>query len=267
MRKRILIPTDFSKNAWTAIEYALELYKREDVVFYFLNAYEDSPEENAAELSQLGLEKILQQLSIKTSYPGHIYKTISQKQYPIDAIKKMVDVYDIDLIIMGTKGETDAGTILYGRYTIDAMEEVRSCPVMAIPKGFKYCDPKEIVFPTSFKTHYKSRELQHLFEISRITNAPIQIVHFQNMKLTEIQSQNKILLEEILTGTEFNFHWVENKKLHDGLLAFVDQRQSGMIAFINKKHNFFQHMFSDTLVKKLGVYSQVPVLALHDIRN
>ncbi len=267
MTKRILIPTDFSKNAWTAVEYALELYKREQVVFYFLNSYEDSPLENADELSEKGLEKILHRLSIRTPHPGHSYKTISKKLYPIDAIKKLVDSHDIDMIIMGTKGETDAGTILYGRYTIDAMEEVRNCPVMAIPKDFQYQDPKEIVFPTSFKTVFKSRELKHLFEISRITNAPVEIVHFKDKELTESQTENKALLEEILSGVEYSFQWVENKKFHEGLLELVDQRESGMIAFINKKHNFFQHMFSDTLVKKLGVYSQVPVLALHDLRN
>ena len=68
MTKRILIPTDFSKNAWTAVEYALELYKREQVVFYFLNSYEDSPLENADELSEKGLEKIRRYYSLWSIY-------------------------------------------------------------------------------------------------------------------------------------------------------------------------------------------------------
>lgn len=267
MKKRILIPTDFSKNAWTAIEYALELYKKEQVIFYFLNAYEDSHMENAKEFSEKGLEKILQRISIRTSYPDHSFKTISKNLFPIDGIKNIVDTHDIDMIIMGTKGQTDAGTILYGRYTIDTMEEVRSCPVLAVPRDFQYREPKEIVFPTSFKTTFKRRELDHLFEISRITNAPIEIVHFQEKNLTETQQQNKELLESILSGLEYNFHFIKGEKLHAGLLKFVEKRESGMIAFINKKHNFFQHMFADTLVKKLGVYSQIPVLALHDLRN
>ncbi len=39
MDKRILIPTDFSKNALNAIRYALELYKKEPCEFYFLNVF------------------------------------------------------------------------------------------------------------------------------------------------------------------------------------------------------------------------------------
>ncbi|WP_254788362.1 universal stress protein [Cellulophaga baltica] len=37
--KRILIPTDFSHNANNAINYAIELYKRESCEFFILHSY------------------------------------------------------------------------------------------------------------------------------------------------------------------------------------------------------------------------------------
>ena len=37
--KKILLPTDFSSNAWNAITYALEFYKDEWCMFYLLNTY------------------------------------------------------------------------------------------------------------------------------------------------------------------------------------------------------------------------------------
>ncbi|MGY8909954.1 MAG: universal stress protein [Flavobacteriales bacterium] len=39
MRRKILLPTDFSKNAWHAIKYALELYKKDNCDFYILNVF------------------------------------------------------------------------------------------------------------------------------------------------------------------------------------------------------------------------------------
>ena len=39
MDKRILLPTDFSKNALNAIRYALDLYQDQNCDFYFLNAF------------------------------------------------------------------------------------------------------------------------------------------------------------------------------------------------------------------------------------
>ena len=43
MKRRILCPTDFSKNAQNAIEYAVKLFKNETCVFYILNTYNAEP--------------------------------------------------------------------------------------------------------------------------------------------------------------------------------------------------------------------------------
>ncbi len=37
--KNILLPTDFSRNAWNAIAYALHFLKDEPCIFYLLNTY------------------------------------------------------------------------------------------------------------------------------------------------------------------------------------------------------------------------------------
>ncbi|WP_420845139.1 universal stress protein [Maribacter litopenaei] len=39
MNKRILIPTDFSKNALNAARYAFDLYAKLNCEFYFLNVF------------------------------------------------------------------------------------------------------------------------------------------------------------------------------------------------------------------------------------
>jgi hypothetical protein len=37
-KTNILLPTDFSDNAWSAIVYAFKLYEEEDCAFYFLHS-------------------------------------------------------------------------------------------------------------------------------------------------------------------------------------------------------------------------------------
>jgi nucleotide-binding universal stress UspA family protein len=268
MKKRILIPTDFSKNAWNAITYAADLYRRETVEFYLLHAYRKSRSSIAQEQADKGLQKTLAHLEIRRVHPQHTYHVMALDSLPLDAIKQIVELKDIDLVVMGTKGETDDINVFYGSNTLDAMERVRNCPVFAIPGGIIYQDPNEIVFPTSYKTHYKKRELKYLFEISRITNAPIRILHIQSeKKLSALKQNNKELLEECLDGAEYSFHWLEDVSVQEGLFNFVSQRNSGMIAFINKKHQLFGSIFSNPLVKQLSMYTKVPVLALHDFRN
>lgn len=39
-KKRIVLPTDFSKNAWNAIAYALTIFKEVPCDFFVLNSYQ-----------------------------------------------------------------------------------------------------------------------------------------------------------------------------------------------------------------------------------
>ena len=43
MKRKILLPTDFSDNALQAVKYALELYKEQECIFYLLNVFYIAP--------------------------------------------------------------------------------------------------------------------------------------------------------------------------------------------------------------------------------
>ncbi len=283
MKKKILLPTDFSKNAWNALRYASELYKNEEVHFYLLNAFivqnyaldsmmvaEPGEEyyEQAKSRSDLELRKLLKRIEILKIPSNHSYFTKSVLNSPLEAVKKFVEDKDIDLVISSTKGESDAINVLIGSNSIDFMEKVRNCPVFMIPAEASFKEPNEIVFPTSFNTHFKRKELVHLYEIARITNAPIRVLHVsQEEELSKEQKEKKDLLEECFDGLTYTFHFLENADVQTGVNIFTQSRNSGMIAFINKKHTFFSSIFSNPMVKDLGQNSTIPVLALHDLRN
>lgn len=283
MKKKILLPTDFSKNAWNALRYASELYKNEEVDFYLLNAFMVQnytldnlmvPEpgekyfEEAKSQSELGLQKLLKRIELLDVPSNHSYFTKAVYNMPLPAVKNFVEDKDIDLVIISNKGETDAFEVLVGSNSIELMESVRNCPVLMIPAETSFKEPSEIVFPTSFKTHYKRRELTHLYEIARITNAPIRVLHVSKKEeLSKEQKEKKVLLEECFDGLTYTFHFLEDANVQTGLNLFTQSRHSGMIAFINKKHGFFGSLFSKPMVKDLGYNAKVPVLTMHDLRN
>lgn len=283
MKKNILLPTDFSRNAWNAALYARELFKDEICDFYLINAFSNSyvalgdmetpPTggnfyESAKEIAETGLQKALKRLLVKPAYNNHNYYTLSCFDLPLDAIKYVVDLKDIELIVMGSKGIHDKSDNVFGSTTIAVMEKVRNCPVLAIPGDVTYKVPKEIVFPTNYEIYFKRRELQCLYDIAKITNASIRILHVkEDIKLDEKQKNNKYLLENCLNGLPYTFHELDNTKVLEGLMNFVDSRDSDMIALINKKHAFFNTIFSQPMVKSLGHDSKVPVLVMHDLKN
>jgi nucleotide-binding universal stress UspA family protein len=283
MKKRILIPTDFSRNAYNAIKYAMELYSREYCEFFILNTYylsgyskENllSPEPTAKDLNNVKerSEKNIARLKVQMSYYAendkHSFTYLSEFGSFFDVLKKTVEKNDIELVVMGTQGETDNKTVILGTNAVNAMEKIRNCPVLAIPSTVLFKEPNEIVFPTSYRTHYKEKELATLVEISRLLNAPIRILHVQKDRaLNKAQLENKILLEKILEPASFTHHRLYNVDLKDGVSCFVQSRQSEMIAIVNKKHNFFGSIFSNPMVKELGKHTNVPLLAMHDLRN
>lgn len=283
MRKRILVPTDFSKNAWKALTYALELYKNEECDFYLLNAFSTKPnninsiifpeqgDENydiAEKNAKKQLKKILKLLELYQTNPIHNFFIMTFFGRPVDAIKETIASKDIELVVMGNKGETDAESIIYGSNAIQVMVESRNSPVLMIPKGVAYSEPKEIVFPTNYKTNFKRRELRYLYEISKITNAKVRILHVdKDESLSEKQIENKDMLADCFDGLDFSFHWLDNADVISGLHNFVQSRGSDMVAIISKKHSFFKRIFTRSMVEDLGHNSQVPILVMHDLRN
>ncbi|SHJ35667.1 universal stress protein [Pseudozobellia thermophila] len=279
MDKRILVPTDFSKNALNAVRYALDLYARLNCEFYFLNVFRansyttDSlliPEpgsaayEKAKNKSEEGFIKLMGMLEVHLDNPKHSYHTISTFNDLSEAMRQTIAQKDIDLVVMGTRGATADREIIFGGNTVNAMEKIRECPVMAIPPDFSFSPPKEIVFPTNYKTTFKRKELSYLVEIARLHEATIRVLYVtKKPDLNEAQQANKKLLADIFETVEHSFHTLSDKKVSDGLTAFVESRNSDMIAFINHKHFFFGSVFSRPLVKEIGYEAIVPILALH----
>lgn len=283
MRKKILIPTDFSRNAWDAIVYATDMLHKESCDFYLLNVYDfadyatdnimvpqldDQLFETLKSNSEKGLAKLLQQLSFRDQSPDHQFITLSQQNNLIDALREVVEIKGIDLIVMGTKGDSDALNKTFGSHTVMVMEKVRNCPVLAIPPTALYTVVEEIVFPTGFKSHYKKMEMEYLVYLAKITKSAVRVVHIvKEDALTEEQRNFKELLEECLEGVDFSYHFLESDHINEAVDVFVQSRNSGMIAFINKKHTLFANLFTKPMVKELGMHARVPVLALHDHYN
>lgn len=281
MRKKVLIPTDFSKNAWNALNYALNLFKEENCDFYLLNAYQryhlttdvlldpkpGNPDyEKTRKDSETGLKIIVGEIASNFPSPNHRFELISTYNSVLDAIRETVKTKEIEMIVMGTKGENNPAQKIYGSTAVDVMEKVRDCPSIIVPEKSTFIESskKEIVFATNFKTFYKRRELKDLVNTARLYNAAIRILHIDNNdKLTAEQELNKGMLQDIVEDVEHSFHTLTNVKVVEGINSFIVSRNSHMLAIINKEHNFFYNIFLQPLVKEIGYDALVPVLVMH----
>tara|TARA_R110000851_G_scaffold74248_4_gene163893 strand:- start:714 stop:1553 length:840 start_codon:yes stop_codon:yes gene_type:complete len=279
MKRRILCPTDFSKNAQNAIEYAVKLFKNETCVFYILNTYNAEPYtmelaiardlEEFRKKSIGGLRVILEWLSHDDNSRNHEFHVVSECGNLLDIIKTMVDKQDIEMVVMGTQGATNSRIEIFGSQTVLAMEEIRNCPVLAIPSKTIYKEIKEIVFPTDYRTTFKRREFQYLVDIAKMSNSSIVVLNVvnKNESLDEDQVNNKNLLKDYFEDLDYSFHTLKNKDVQAAINSFIESRGSDMVSFINRRHSFFGMILSRPMVKNLNYHTGIPVLALHEIRR
>ena len=283
MKKRILIPTDFSENSINAIRYAVALYEDTECDFHILHSFflagdskekllipepGDADYQNERAASEKKIENLKTQLSALRKKAGHNFYFSSEMGPLLDVLRKKIKKEEIDLVVMGTRGQNDAENMAFGSVAVSVMENIRLCPTLAIPRNTTFIRPNEIVFPTGFKTNYKLDDLNGLMELSKLTDSPVRILYVSKGEgLSKGQAEKKNFLEKALDGIVFSHHNLYHVAVKTGVRNFVQSRGSEMIAFVNKKHFFFGGIFSDPMVKQLGRYANVPLFAMHDVRK
>jgi len=281
--KNILLPTDFSENAWNAIKYAIELFKKEECIFFILNTYTPSivnsrfmatssstaiSEDGVRLQSKRGLKEVLKRIKSTYNYPNHSFKTISSFSLLVDEIKELVSEENIDLIVTGTKGASGLEEVFMGSNTVRIIKAVKNCPVLAIPQHFEFATPDEIAFATDFNRFYTESELRPLLKIANAFDAAIRIVHVQHeiKALTELQQFNLSMLRKYLKDVEHYVHTVsELNSISKSLEVFTSELDIHLLAMLNYQHSYMEKMTREPIVKRVAFHTQIPLLVIPEL--
>jgi nucleotide-binding universal stress UspA family protein len=275
--KRIVLPTDFSDNAYNAIRYAVNLFKEQDCTFYLLNTY--TPAIYQAEYvihspAQIGLGDVYQESSItrlealksklakEFKNPKHTFMIHSAFSLLVDEILETVKRENADMIIMGTQGATGAKEIFLGSHTVHVIKKA-TCPVIAVPSEFGYENPKEILFPTDYEVDYSQEQLRQLLDIAEKHISSIEVMHVSSgYGLTEIQKRNKEKLDVLLSKTAHLFHDLPNQTVIDGINSFQMKKRMNLLVMIQNKHTFLERLFIEPVIKKVGFHISIPFMVI-----
>ncbi|MUU79689.1 universal stress protein [Winogradskyella endarachnes] len=276
--KNILLPTDFSDNSWNAIKYAIQLFKDEICTFHLLNTYTPiiyNVEYVLGYPAQFGLgdairdtaQENLKDLTTKISQtfeknPKHKFITVARFNTLISGVKEYTSEHQTDLIIMGTKGATGAEEILFGSNTVHVFKEIK-CPVLAIPSGFKFEKPLEILFPTDLEVDYNAFKIEILKQIAMDNHSRINALHVSTGNdLTFKQINSQLKLESLFKGSSYLFHIYDSMNVTDAINKFQIKAKINLIAMINNKHSFFENLFHRSPLNQIGFHLKVPFLVL-----
>ena len=259
------------------MEYALKLFKDVECTFYLLHTYTPAiyqPEYTLGYPGQIGLgdayqaEAIMQleelQATLKTQFnnPKHKFMLHAAFNTFVEEVLKMVENEEVDLIIMGTKGATGAKEILIGTHTVHLIKKT-TCPVIAIPSGFEYEIPKEILFPTDYEVAYEKEQLQELIDIAEKHISSIEVVHVSSgYDLSEEQLENQKKLNYLLAKTAHLFHDLPIQGVIEAINNFQLKKRMNLLVMIRNKHTFFERLFIEPIIKKIGFHVSIPFMVI-----
>ncbi|WP_318311812.1 universal stress protein [Flagellimonas crocea] len=280
--KTILIPTDFSQNALHALQYAQQLFKCERACFFVLHAYGEEvygefrtvAKEDIAHLkkekeqeTKKKLDELVNAVIGEPPNPLHNFETIASFDNLIDGINDFVDEMNIDVVVMGTKGETSDHKTTFGSFTVEIFKYVK-CPVLAIPEDFEYRQPKAILFPTDYLLPYKRRELKLLGDLARKFKSRIHCLYITDFdELSPRQEDNRLFLEGALTKSYLHFETTPIKNKAEVILEHIDKIEAVMLVMMNSRHSFFEDMLYRSTVDLLGLKIKIPFLVMQNINR
>ncbi|MBT8178681.1 MAG: universal stress protein [Eudoraea sp.] len=280
--KKIILPTDFSENAYHALAYAAKLFKEETCTFYLMHTFTPAIYQTEYILhspGQIGLGDFYQTDSdehlsemkkrAETEFKNakHTYITHSAFNILVDEVLDMVKKEKADLIIMGTQGATGAKEIFLGTHTVHLVKKA-TCPVIAVPAIYNYKEPKEILFPTDYEVDFTQDHFSALFNITDLHESRIEVLHISTgYELTENQENNRKKLSGLIGERAHAFHDVPSQEIISGINNFQKTREVQILAMIQNKHTFLESLFIEPVIKKIGFHVTIPFMVIPDAVN
>lgn len=275
--KKILAPTDFSENATNAIRYARKLFAKEKCVIYLLNTFTPAAynvstmvdsysalrlQEIVKKESEKKLENLENSLKEEFDNPNHRFVRIASFNLLILEIIDIVKNEGIDLIVMGTKGATGAKEIFIGTHTTYTIKKVK-CPVIAVPSGFTYDVPKEILFPTDYRLSKSNRYLALIKELCDKHNSRLNILNaYHGEPLDGEQTDIKEFLDSYFKGNSHLFHISENDDIIEAIESFQVKHKINFLIMIHNRHSFFENMLFRPVINQIAYHTNIPFLVI-----
>lgn len=273
--KNILVATDFSNNAYNALFHATKLLKDNPCTFYLLNAYDEFTPlhsksagkdlaQQLKEESNEGLKSVFHRIQLDKVGSKHTFKMISEQGALVDAIVKIVEKKDIDLVVMGNSGRSEIEAIFMGSNALDTIGHVKKCPILTIPKEIDFEPPKDIAFVTDYGRAYDDGLLQPLLLMAKQYDSRIRVMHINEAEvLDKYQFMNRSVLLDYLLPFEHTFHWMPLfKSKATAINTFLQEFAIDMLVMVNYEHSILERMTREPVIKRVAFDLNIPFLII-----
>ncbi|MEO8961142.1 MAG: universal stress protein [Ginsengibacter sp.] len=270
--KNILVPIDFSPASRNAATYAVSLAQAFDATVYVFHAIlppvliDDSilasvmvtQAEIVAENNK-SLEHEVEKLSKEFSVT---IKGLVREGYASNIIPELAAENDIDVIVMGMKGEGKSISI-FGSTTTTIIRK-SDYPVFVIPENAGYKPITNITLASDYDTEIEMDRYNVLLALAEKFTSKINIINIQkkSASLNREESVGKKQTSLAFSGYNHQFHTLNENSVAEGINQFIEINHTDILAMVAHKHPLFDRLFGKVHTKSMSYQTKLPLLVL-----
>lgn len=279
--KKILVPTDFSKEATIATDLGFDIAKKSGADLVLFHVVEEGSttsssfnvEGQVAAGAGRGIDKLFMIKLIEKS-KKQLQKAVSDPRYssvkvegvmrvgnPYHGMRTVIAEQKADLVIMGTAGRSALGGMVIGSNT-EKIIRTAHCPVLTVQKKPATTDFKNIVFATSMSA---SEEV--FIKIMKRTQA----IYGSTIHLVRINTpgdfQRDYIVKEYMEKyakklqlRNFTLNIFNDLSVEEGVIRFADTIDADLIAMATHGRSGFAHVIAGSVAEDVASHASRPVL-------
>ncbi len=275
---KILFPTDYSKNACNAFQFACYLAEKMDASITLLHTYQipiTRTQVPAATMAHSIQElKHTQQKKLKDFVEDFkIHATTlpldqiamnyeSETGELLEVIKDLAIEEDFDMIIMGTKGATNSKEAQFGSNTSKIIDNV-SIPVLAVPAEANYQGFSKVALAEDFDDN-DTEPIEFIKNIKKLFGAHLSIVHIaeveDNSNPTRMRNYNDIKHRSIRTLPDTDIEIIHGFDKVLALDDFMEEQKVDLLAMVGRDRSEEDFPQPKRLINEMVLHTQTPLI-------
>jgi nucleotide-binding universal stress UspA family protein len=272
---RFLVPVDFSSISVNAALYAVQMAEsmpKKEVVLYNVTeeihaGIDGTPidfDGDALVASNLAaLENLQVNLFEMGMSPMEVVAEIGELP---EKLKPAIEKYNIDMVVMGIKGNSTYDDNFLGKNALDLSRE-NTCPVMIVPPEAMFKGSNKIAIAVEYRNVEETVSIAPIKKWLDVLQPELHFIYVAppgQQELSAEQSIEKEKLEKLFAGFKSIHSIVNSKDFSNGVNKYIDEKQIDQVIVFPRKQKLFDSLFSSDNTRKLAYHSHVPVITVHD---
>lgn len=276
--KKILVPTDFSKEANYAMQLAAEIAERIHAELHLLHVMEipyGSYSVMGEFIPSSSFENVFQVQLIKQTkreldelVDGLVNRGIDAVAHFVfgntySHIHKTVTAQDMDMIVMGSKGASGLSEFFIGSNTEKVIRHA-NCPVLTVKGETHLKDIKSFVYATDC-TEEQEQVVRHVKQLQALLGFQLYLVRVITPYNFLVKSSAMDQLNAFAEQHQFKNYilsTIEAEFAEEGILAFAAHNKTDMVAMGTHGRAGLAHLFGGSVSESVANHADIPIWTL-----